>query len=201
MGKDARTRLWIVRHGATKWSELGQHTSVTDLPLLPQGQVDAERVGERLADYEFGLVLTSPRRRARDTAALAGFPTAEVDEDLVEWSYGPGEGLTSDQIRAQVPGWRIWTHGAPAMERDEEFPPGEVVDDVAARLSRVVERVRGCGHERALAFGHGHALRALAMVWLGMPVSEAAHFPLATAAVSVLGYEKESPALEMWNSR
>ena len=123
----------------------------------------------------------------------------EVDDDLVEWAYGPGEGLTSVQIREQLPDWRIWTHGAPSLERDG-FGPGETRDQVAARLRRVVDRIRGSGHERVLAFGHGHALRALAMVWLGAPVEFAAHFPLHTATLSVLGYEKESPAIVRWNA-
>ena len=58
----------------------------------------------------FDLVLTSPRQRARRTAELAGFPDAEVDDDLVEWAYGDYEGITTDEIRETVPGWTVWTH-------------------------------------------------------------------------------------------
>lgn len=199
MTNDDRTRLWLVRHGATQWSETGRHTSVTDLPLLPSGEEDARRVGKRLAGRQFGLVLSSPRLRARETARLAGFAEPEVTQDLVEWSYGRGEGLTSVQIREAIPDWRIWTHGAPGLERQGEFAAGESEAEVAARLGRVVERVRASGAADALAFGHGHALRALAMVWLGFPVTAAAHFPFQTGRVAVLGYEKDSPALEAWN--
>ncbi len=199
MPEEVATQLWLVRHGATKWSRSGQHTSVTDLPLLPDGEDDAQRVGERLKDTDFGLVLTSPRRRARDTAAGAGFADPEVDEDLVEWAYGPGEGLTSDEIREEVPGWRIWTHGAPQFERDD-FPPGETIEQISLRLQRVVDRVRSSGVEYALVFGHGHSLRALAMAWLGIDVTMAKHFPLQTGTLSVLGYEKDNPAIVRWNA-
>ena len=193
------TQLWLVRHGATEWSRSGQHTSVTDLPLLKDGEQDAREVGERLTNTDFGLVLTSPRRRARDTASGAGFGTAEVDEDLVEWAYGPGEGLTSDEIRARVPGWRIWTHGAPQFER-EGYEPGEKRQDVSTRLRRVVERVRFSGVDHALVFGHGHSLRALSMEWLGLEIAMAKHFPLQTGTLSVLGYEKDNPAIIRWNA-
>lgn len=196
---DERTELWIVRHGATEWSESGQHTSVTDLGLLEKGQANAKRVGKALADVDFGMVLSSPRRRARETAELAGFTDVTIDDDLVEWAYGPGEGLTSPEIREQIPGWRIWTHGAPALER-EGLEPGETQDEVAERLGRVVERVRESGHRRVIAFGHGHAMRALAMVWLGSPVEYAKHFPLQTGTLCVLGYEKENPAIVRWNA-
>lgn len=197
---EVRTELWLVRHGATEWSESGRHTSVTDLPLLPRGEEDARRVGERLSGVQFGLALTSPRRRASETARLAGFPRAEVEEDLAEWAYGPGEGLTSPQIREMVPGWRIWSHGAPDIHRDG-FEPGETESEVAARLTRVVERVRNSGAERAIAFAHGHSLRALAMVWLGQPIEAARQFPLETGTVSVLGYEKENSAIVRWNAQ
>jgi broad specificity phosphatase PhoE len=36
----------------------------------------------------FQLVLTSPLSRAAETAALAGFPDADPDRDLMEWDYG-----------------------------------------------------------------------------------------------------------------
>lgn len=53
--------------------------------------------------------------------------------------------------------------------------------------------------ERVLLPGHGHALRSLAMLWLGLPIGSGVHFPLCTGRVSILGYEKESPALVAWN--
>ena len=49
-------------------------------------------------------MLTSPRLRARRTAELAGFPDAEVDEDLAEWAYGDYEGTTTEEIRRDRPG-------------------------------------------------------------------------------------------------
>src|SRR5262245_55192990 len=93
-------RIVLVRHGETEWSASGRHTSVTDVPLIESGRRDAELLRGRLAGGEFALVLTSPRARARDTAALAGLE-AEVDEDLVEFDYGEDEG------RARAEGRRV----------------------------------------------------------------------------------------------
>jgi broad specificity phosphatase PhoE len=182
--------LWLVRHGKTEWSRDGRHTSTTDLPLLPEGEVVARGLRERLADVRFGLVLTSPRLRARRTAELAGFPDAEPDEDLAEWAYGEYEGITTEEIREHDPGWTVWTHRSPG---------GETAEQVQARLDRVVERVRSTD-EAVLAFGHGHALRGLAARWLELPVTDGRHFELETATVSVLGFERENPALRRWNS-
>ncbi|GAB3623529.1 histidine phosphatase family protein [Mariniluteicoccus endophyticus] len=188
----ARTQLWLVRHGETEWSRSGQHTSVTDLDLTDEGVRQAEALRDRLDPADFGLVLTSPRLRARRTAEIAGFADAEVDENLAEWAYGDYEGRTSDEIRRDQPGWRIWTHPVPG---------GESREDVMARLGRVVRRVRTSGVERALVFAHGHSLRVLALSWLELDISRGASFPLETATVSVLGFEKESPAVLRWNQR
>ena len=182
--------LWIVRHGETEWSRLGRHTSITDLPLTQAGEEQAVGLRERLVSTEFDLVLTSPRQRARRTAELAGYPDAEVDEDLVEWGYGDYEGLTTSQIRERDPGWTVWTRPCRG---------GEHEDHVSGRLDRVAERAREIGG-RTLVFGHGHASRALAMRWLGLRVTGGRLVRLDPATVSVLGYERETPVLARWNA-
>jgi probable phosphoglycerate mutase len=183
------TELWLVRHGPTEWSRDGRHTSVTDLPLLPEGEESARALGPRLAAVDFALVLTSPRLRARHTAELAGFSDAEVTEDLVEWGYGDLEGLTTPQIRETLPGWTVWTHPSPG---------GEAAADVATRCDRVLARARAAGG-RTLAFAHGHSLRVVTARWLGLGPEDGRLFRLDTATVSVLGYERETPVVLRWN--
>ena len=102
------TEIVLVRHGATEWSASGQHTGRTDLPLTDEGRVEAERLAARLRGRDFELVLTSPLRRARDTAVLCGLgDRAEVDDDLHEWDYGDYEGKTTAEIRQRDPGWTV----------------------------------------------------------------------------------------------
>ena len=189
------TELYLVRHGETEWSRDGRHTSVTDLPLTEIGEQQARRLFGQLQPQDFQLILSSPRRRARETAELAGFSglyEPQVTEDLVEWFYGDYEGKTSAEINESVPGWTIWTH---------PVPNGETAAQVADRLDRVVTRVRESGVARAICFGHGHALRSLTMRWLGFDLSLGGHFPLDTSTISVLGEEKGLPSLERWNAR
>jgi broad specificity phosphatase PhoE len=189
------TRLYLVRHGETEWSRAGRHTSITDLPLTENGERQARALNGHLAPQDFQLILSSPRRRARETAELAGFVGAcepEIDGNLAEWFYGEYEGKTSEEIWKTVPGWTIWTG---------EVPGGESAEQVASRLDQVVARVSGSGVDRAICFGHGHALRALTMRWLGFDVSLGVHFGLDTSTVSVLGDERGEPAIERWNAR
>ncbi|QBR91936.1 histidine phosphatase family protein [Nocardioides euryhalodurans] len=180
--------VWLVRHGETEWSRDHRHTSTTDLELTPSGEEVARTLAPRLA-RPFDRVLTSPRRRARDTASLAGHAAAEVDEDLVEWDYGDYEGITTLEIRESVPGWTVWSHSSPG---------GETADQVATRLDRVVARLAAGGS--TLVFGHGHALRALTARWLGLPVADGRLLRLDTATVSVLAHEREQPVVLRWNA-
>jgi broad specificity phosphatase PhoE len=180
----------VVRHGETEWSRNGRHTSRTELDLTPEGERVARQLADRLQGVGFDLVLTSPRLRARRTAELAGFPDAHPDEDLTEWDYGDYEGLTTPEIREKVPGWTVWTHPCPG---------GETAEQVSRRLDRVIAKVREQGG-RVLVFSHGHASRAMAARWLGLSVREGRRFKLDTATISVLGYERDTPAVARWNS-
>ena len=78
-----------------------------DLPLTESGRQVAGRLRERLPGTEFGVVHTSRRRRAVDTAELAGFGHAQGYGDLVEWRYGAYEGITAAEIRETVRGWTV----------------------------------------------------------------------------------------------
>ena len=166
------TRLFLVRHGETEWSLSGQHTSITDLPLTEHGEQQARALHGRVAPQDFQLILSSPRSRARKTAELAGFVGTyepQTDPDLAEWFYGNYEGRTSKEIWQTHPGWTIWSG---------DVPGGESTAQVAGRLDRVIARVRGSGVQKAICFGHGHALRALTMRWLGLDLMLGVHFPL-----------------------
>ena len=189
MSETPASQLWLVRHGETEWSAAGRHTSRTDVDLTAAGVQAAKAVGEVLGGLSFATVWTSPRLRARRTAELAGFAVAEVVDDLQEWDYGADEGRTTAEIRVDHPGWTVWTHG-PAG--------GETPAEVGERADRGRGRVRS-GNGRVLAFSHGHFSRVLGARWLGLPAAAGAHLRLSTASVSVLGWERETPAIVHWN--
>jgi len=187
-----RHEVFVIRHGATEWSKNGRHTGRTDLPLLPEGEEQAVRVGELLHRRPFGLVLVSPLGRARETCELAGYlDQAEITNDLLEWDYGDYEGVTTRTIRETEPGWTVW---------DGAVPGGETIDQVATRVDRVIARLRGVESDTAV-FAHGHVLRVLAARWCELDPREGKRLPLETATLNVLGWEHEYPTIRVWNQR
>ena len=185
-------QLWLVRHGETEWARLGRHTGRTNVPLTELGREQAGALGRRLAGHAFESVLTSPLSRAAETARLAGFgATAVIEPDLREWDYGDLEGRLTADIRTDHPDWSIWAG---------PWPGGETADEVAARADRVLARCLDPGlRGDVLVFSHGHLLRVLAARWLGLPPASGGLFALATATVSILGWEREQPVIETWN--
>ncbi len=57
--------------------------------------------------------------------------------------------------------------------------------------------------ENIALFSHGQFGRVLAVRWIGLPVSAAAHFLLGTASLSILAYDPnhpEVPVIAMFNA-
>lgn len=190
MATTALNDLWLVRHGETEWSRSRRHTGRTDLPLTAHGEQQALTLAPRLRDVGFALVLTSPLQRARRTAELAGFgDRLKQDADLMEVDYGEYEGRTTAEIQRGRPGWELWRDGVPG---------GESIPDAARRAARAIARARSADGP-VLIVAHGHLLRTLTAVALELDPAAGRHLALDPATISIVGHERENPALRLWN--
>jgi broad specificity phosphatase PhoE len=180
----------LVRHGETEWSRDGKHTGNTDVPLTERGREQAKALGAALEGRSFLRVLTSPLSRAADTASLAGFGAAESRDELREWDYGAYEGRRTAEIREERPGWTLWVDGV---------LDGETAADVAARVDALLAELHAV-EGAALVFAHGHLLRVLAVRWIGLEPQAGRLLALDPATISVLGYERETPVIRVWNA-
>jgi broad specificity phosphatase PhoE len=136
-------------------------------------------------DRPWGVVLASPLQRARNTAELAGL-TPTLDDDLMEWDYGPAEGRTTAQMSETAP-WSVWAGP----------PLGETLEQVVTRCRRVLDRLPEDADSCLVA--HGHVLRILTAVYLELEPRAAMHLVLRPCGVAVLGHEHAYPALLGWN--
>ena len=198
--------LWLLRHGATAWAKSGRHTGSTDLPLLPEGEAEALELAPLLARVSFDAALVTPLQRARRTCELAGLgDRAEVCEALREWNYGTYEGITTAEIRRTIPDWTVFSHGCPDGEDAAQVQAR--CEGLLAQLALRSATTADCSTPgsqatvtRIALFAHGHILRSLAGCWLGLGAAGGALLTLSTATVSVLGHEREQPAIVRWNA-
>ena len=142
-------------------------------------------------EFETARVFSSPRVRARKTAAIVfgGARDVTIDEDLREFEYGAYEGLTTAQIVKLDPGWELWSNGC---------PDGETADAVGQRCDRFLVTA-GTGPATVVAFAHGHLLRILAARAVGLDASEGGIFALDTATISVVEDVKGKRIVRLWN--
>jgi broad specificity phosphatase PhoE len=121
----------FVRHGETPPNRAGLLLGRSDAALTDRGRAQAERLAKAFDGLEVQHVLTSPLRRARDTAApiaTACGLAVEVDDRLIEIDYGDWEGRPFAELdREVVRRWRADPGFAP--------PAGESLDVVAARMA------------------------------------------------------------------
>jgi broad specificity phosphatase PhoE len=186
-----KPEILLARHGETEWSREMRHTGRTDVPLTDRGREQARALAPRLAGRELSRVLTSPLSRARETCELAGLgDRAEQRPELVELNYGDAEGLTTDQIREREPGWTVWTHPTAGAE---------TLDQVEARLRPLIAELAQVDGDVAI-FAHGHILRILSALWIGMPPQGGSRLVLATGRLCTLGWERETQAIRAWNA-
>ena len=175
-------KIYLVRHGETAWTISGQHTGHTDIPLTNQGEKAAQALNSKLRNFNILKVFSSPLQRARQTAELSGLGEGvEFDSNLMEWDYGDFEGRTTLDIRAERPNWRLFEDGC---------PNGETLEKVAERADRVISRIRLL-NSNVLIFAHREILRIMIARWIRLNALEARRLHLATASLSVLGYDHD----------
>ena len=189
--------LILLRHGQTEWSLAGKHTGRTDIALTPKGVAGAAALAPVLARRQIAAVFTSPASRATRTAQLAGLHATNQAPDLWEWDFGGYEGMTTEQIRRQRPGWYLWRDG---VISGNAAHPGETVQEVGARADRVLDRAAvSLPDGDVVLVAHGHVLRVLTARWLGLPPPDGRLFRLDTGTVSTLGTEHDQPVILTWN--
>lgn len=187
-------RLIILRHGGTDWTRTGRYTGTTDVGLTAKGRRQAAEVAPLLEHVLHGqspAVVSSPRHRATDTAALAlpGRPIT-IDPLAAEYDYGDYEGLTSAQIRLLAPGWNIWRDGC---------PHGESTADVGARADAVLHAHAENEPRPVVVVTHGHLSRILAARALRLAPEDGRLFASAPASVSVIEDHHGERCIGLWN--
>lgn len=128
--------------------------------------------------------------RALRTAELAGFAAPEITPLLKEADYGRYEGLTTAQIQATNPGWELFHDGSPG---------GETAQQIYARAQRFIDLALSKGASTAIAFSHGHFIRAVAVAWIGAQITVAAGLQLDVATLNILRDGDRGRVIALWN--
>lgn len=156
------TPVLLVRHGATAWNERGRIQGRTDVDLSPRGRAEVARW--RLpAAWAQARVLSSPLRRARQTAVILSGRTPTIDDRLIEMSWGRFEGGLLADLRAEAPAGMAQNE---ARGLDFRPPGGESPREVCARLQALLAELAADPHP-VVAVCHKGVIRAAVVLATG----------------------------------
>ena len=100
------TFICLVRHGETDWNFIGKIQGRTDIPLNNIGVKQAEECCNALKGSSWDVLITSPLKRAKQTAEIINIeiniPLKEMGE-FVERSYGDAEGMLPTERMTKYP--------------------------------------------------------------------------------------------------
>lgn len=133
-----RKDFYIFRHGQSTYNVAGRTQGQTnDSVLTEQGKEQAVLVGEKLKNKEIDIIVTSPLKRAMQTAELANQALnvpVETDEHFIEVNVGVVEGLHYTEIRDKFPDIFEKMH-IPGTEFENVcYPEGETRKQVRERV-------------------------------------------------------------------
>lgn len=159
-------RMYIIRHGETEWNAAGRLQGQTDISLNENGVRLARITGQALSYVNFDLIITSPLKRARQTAELVtegkSIPIFE-DARISEISFGSWEGLGSRKHNFQIPS----EHFQDFYEDPFHFQNAEDGECIAALCVRTRSFFQGLLKSRSyqdktiLIASHGCACRGI----------------------------------------
>lgn len=156
----------LVRHGRTAWNVQRRVMGWLDEGVEPGARRDAEAVADALAGEAVAEIVSSPLRRALQTAGpLAGRVGIEprLDDRVGELRVGPWEGLTEDEIDERWPEeWHRWRNEPHTLALEGR----ETLRGLNARVAAVLDEL-ACGSATsgaAVLFTHDAVVRA-AVAW------------------------------------
>ena len=161
----ALRRVVLVRHGETADHSRERLIGSGDPSLSAEGREHMRRAREKLVGQVFDLVVTSPARRAFQSAAiLTGGAPARLEADFREIHFGRWEGRSLGEIEAADPVlFAQWRDGNP----DFEYPGGEPRAAFRARVRRGLDRLLGSAATGALVVAHKGVLCEIAQELTG----------------------------------
>lgn len=158
--EEALTVLALVRHGETDWNSAGRLQGRSDIPLNDLGRRQANDAGAALSAQDWDLLVSSPLRRAVETAEIIGKHVGlEISRTI--------PGLTERDFRS-VEGTVL--HGMEREAIDELLLACESEAEVAARsVEALQELARDNAGRRMIVVAHGTLIRVTMGMLRGEP--------------------------------
>jgi probable phosphoglycerate mutase len=184
--------LYLVRHGRTDANARGLLQGRLDPPLDETGRRQAEAIADMVGPVDH--VITSPLRRAQETATYFGLPVT-IDERWVELAYGEYEGVPFGEVPPRI--WQQWR-----TNREFKTRGGESFGHLDDRVRDACEELRPQIAERnVVVVSHVSPIKATVAWTLGVTMAIMFHCHLSHASLCRIDVSQFGPILHSFNEQ
>ncbi|HHW39760.1 MAG TPA: histidine phosphatase family protein [Syntrophomonadaceae bacterium] len=185
-------RLFLVRHGETKWNREEVFRGQIDVELNERGREQARLTAQALAGLKLAAIYASPLSRAQETARIIAEPhglPVGILEGLNDLDYGNWQGLSHQEVRERYPElYREWA----SRPHTVRFEGGEGLDDARRRAVAALEEIAGRHRgQNVVAVSHRVINKVLLLAFLGLDNSHFWEIKQDTCAVNVIEFHPD----------
>jgi alpha-ribazole phosphatase len=194
-------RLVLVRHGEPEDVARGRCYGKLDIGLSERGREQVRQTARWLEKIPFTAMYTSPRRRARESAAIIAtqkrLADVRVEDRICEIDFGEFEGMTYDEVAEDYPEkYLAWMNGPTEVI----FPGGESFEQMRERVTCAAAQILGSHTGQTIVLvTHGGVNRIILAEALRMESRDIFRLDQAYAAVSMIDYYDETPVIRLVN--
>ena len=193
------TTVWLVRHAVPDGSN-GRCYGRLDVPLSPDGILQARHIADQLAHEAISCVYSSSLSRAVDTARILAEIhnlTVQIIDDFAEINFGDLEGLSYEEIEKRHPNtFESW------MKRPTttHFPNGESFEQMRTRVLNALDGVLSRHRNQTIAIvSHAGVIRTVLAKALGIPDDHIFRLAQGYGAINKIKYFDDGPVVELMN--
>jgi len=168
-----KTIIYIIRHAKSTANENGLFGGITDYELSKEGLEQAQKLAQRLKEYEIDGIYSSPLKRAIQTikpTSIMKNMNINIIDDLREINVGTWENVLRDELRKQYPDENDY------IDKTEYYcnmVGQEETIDVADRMVKTIQEIAMNNIGKSIIIvSHIVAIRAFLCAVLNIPFEQ-----------------------------
>ncbi len=203
------TRLFLIRHGQTKWNKKKIIQGALDIPLNQEGIQQAKAAAKRMSEhYPFDVLFSSPAERALKTAQMINGKSSReilVNPDLKEVDFGSLTSHTLDNLEPEQTEYIQKFNHFISTNRElgtirPELPQGELIVNIEGRIHSFINKILSqYSGQKIAVVSHGGLLKCMVTSLSGVSLRNYIPYWVENASISIVDFYGHIPIIRVLN--
>lgn len=193
-------KLYLIRHGQSKWNIEEKVQGQTDISLTKKGKHEAELMGKRLKNKKIDSIYSSDLSRAYETASIIG---EKIDkkiktmEELREMNFGIWEGMYNLEIKEKEPiDFILWRKDPCALKIEK----GETLDELQERAMNAINNIiNNDPGKNIVIISHGATLKTIILGLIKMELFHFKNLTLSNVGLTIIEFRDYNKVIKVLN--